>query len=46
MEKFEWYRYVFEDGYVMICRGMSRLELDVENRKHGELKDIKFEGEF
>ena len=46
MKKYQWYRYIFEDGHVEICKGMSRLELNVENRKHGKLIDIKYEGEF
>lgn len=37
MSKVVWYRFEFEDGNVQICRGMSRLELKVEIRKHGKL---------
>ncbi len=31
------YRFTFSDGYVAICRGYSRQELRVEERKHGKL---------
>lgn len=31
------YKFYFEDGHVMICRGMSRHEKNVEIRKHGKI---------
>ena len=31
------YRFTFSDGYVSICRGYSKQELKVEERKHGKL---------
>lgn len=34
-KKETWYRFVFADGYVSICRGMSAQELSVEEAKHG-----------
>ena len=31
------YRFIFADGYCCECRGFSKQELAVEERKHGKL---------
>lgn len=36
-KKETWYRFMFADGYISICRGMSAQELSVEEAKHGKL---------
>ena len=46
MTKYPWYRYEFEDGYVTTQKKMTRQELYDANWKHGEMTDIKFEGEY
>lgn len=33
----KWFEFTFEDGYKMICRGLSKIELQAEVRKHGRL---------
>ena len=32
-----WFRFTFADGYSEVCRGYSRNELKVMERKHGSL---------
>lgn len=32
-----WYRYIFVDGVEIVTRGLSRIELNAEIRKHGAL---------
>ncbi len=44
MKKIKWYRFVFADGYVCICAGMSKGELASAERKHGKLISKSFEG--
>lgn len=44
--KFRWYRYTFEDGAVVICRGFSPQELTVMVDKHGKLISMIYEGEY
>lgn len=33
--------YIFEDGYQVICRGMSKLEMQHEVLKHGKCIEIR-----
>lgn len=37
MKKMKWYRFTWADGYISECRGYSRQERAVEERKHGKL---------
>ena len=43
MKKYNWYRFIFADGYFAICRGMSKNELAHEEHKHGKLVAKVFE---
>lgn len=43
MKKFNWYRFIFADGYTTICRGMSKNELAHEELKHGKMIKKVFE---
>ena len=46
MNVYQWYRYTFEDGTVVIVRGMSANELLCEVRKHGKVINISREGKY
>lgn len=37
MAKAKWYRWVWEDGTVSICRGFDRIEKAAMEREHGKL---------
>lgn len=45
MKTYKWYRFTFADGYVMICRGMDKVEKAAMERKHGKLISKVFECE-
>ena len=42
MSKYYWF--TFADGYRTCCRGFSKQELAVEERKHGKLIEKRLEG--
>lgn len=44
MKKVKWYRFTWADGYFSECRGYSRQERAVEERKHGKLISKVFVG--
>jgi len=41
-KKEKWYRFTFEDGYYCEARGLDKLELEAEKKRHGRLisKDL------
>lgn len=46
MKTYNWYTFRFADGSEVICRGMSRVELQHEVLKHGKLISKTFRGRF
>lgn len=37
MKQYTYFEFIFSDGYSLFCRGMSKHELTIEERKHGKL---------
>ena len=46
MKTYNWYRFTFEDGHRMECKGMSKNEMLAEIRKHGKLISKTLIGRF
>lgn len=46
MAKCKWYRFLFEDGTVTICRGYDRTEMENMVRKHGKLINKVLDGRY
>lgn len=41
MAQVVWKEYTFADGYITICKGMSKRELAWEESKHGKVVSIR-----
>lgn len=46
MKKSTWYRFVWEDGSVSVCRGYSKTEMYWQVKNHGKLISKTVEGYF
>lgn len=46
MKKYRWYRYLFANGYVVIVRGMSKLEQKHLEAVNGKLVDKTLDGVY
>ena len=44
MKAYDWYMFIFEDGYNVTARGFSKTELKREEMKHGKLLSKTYMG--
>ena len=46
MKKFNWYRFTFENGHVIIAKGMSAHEMKIAVRDNGKLISKEYYGYY